>query len=314
MIKQRPLGKPFIDDMVSITYEVTYLCDKRCSYCYNPKQRCEGASTEVKDRIWNKIMSLDRPLQVLLLGGETTMFEHSIDYWNEYVEKYKDDETKYMTFFTHGNNKPEVYQRFKGGKLHAHVGMSYHAGQTDYELWISNIKILLGNNVPVVVCMVISEDKEHWAEKLKVLEEVAELGCRTDVCFEVSPVENTQQVPPETFDYFYVYFFRCIKIWELEFSGDEELTIRRDYYFQHFPRGLSEVKKMCKNKVFKIEPNGNLVLECGQAPHVLNLNINLHDMEKFLDGCTVMCNKPCTGIASTMNVKHFFTDKIEDIK
>lgn len=306
MITMKPIGKPFIHDLVSITFETTYLCDKKCSYCYNPIPRFQGASEEAKDKVWNQIMSIKTPLQVLMLGGETTFYEKSIDYFNEFSTKYMNDTTKHMVFFTHGNNKPEVYQRFVGGKKHSTVSFSYHGDQTDLDLWFSNMKILLNNNVRVVTCLLVTENTD-WEETRQILQKVKSLGADTQVDIEIQG--NDQIYNEEAMAYFDEYLYKCFKITELEFRGSDNLNIPRDDYFQYFPKGLS-ANKVCYNKVYRITPNLDLEFECGVGNKHSLLE---HDLECLIRTHGTMCKQQCTGIASTLNTKQIFATNVKEI-
>lgn len=317
MIRQSIEGVDYIHDMVSITYELTYACDKSCSYCYNPQPRFAGANLATKDKIWEKIMSVERPLQVLLLGGETTLHKHVDHYWNSYVEKFKDDTTKTMALYTHGNNKTEVYERFIGGKEHSFLGFSYHPGQTDEDLYFKNMETVRKNGVNVVSCQVLDENKENWAYNREILKRVKELGGTTQLELCVTSENSRNTDVREVYDYFGEYMFRCYKIKNLHFNGPTvNTTILRDDYNLEFPNGLSSVKKTCWNKVFKIDVNGKMMYECemGKDTHSVDLAQDLDAFDDFIKLRGVTCTQVCPGIASTFNEKLFYADSIGEIK
>lgn len=317
MIEYSRTGKDYLDDLTVITFEPTYLCDKKCPYCYNPIPRSSGATTELKDNVWKKIMNIDSPKHIIMLGGETTFFENSINYFNEFSTKYMNDNSYHMTYFTHGNNKPEVYQKFIGGKKTAAVGFSYHNEQTDLILWLDNMKLLIKNNVQVVVCILIQSNyKGDWEEKKNILETVTKLGAKTQLEIEISNTSYQQNVDKEAFEYFHEYVYRCFKIKELVFknisTGEVEILLRDDY-FKHFPQGLSASKKMCKNQSFRITPDMKLSFECHLTPPI-DLTTDLEEFENYIKFKYTLCKKVCTGISSTLNNKKFFESNLDIIK
>lgn len=313
MIKQTIVGEDYIHDLISVTFEVTYACDKKCSYCYNPIPRFNGAKDDVKNAVWQKLMSIKTPLQILLLGGETTFYKHTVDYWNEYVTTYMDDPTHSINLYTHGNNKPEVYEKFIGGKKHAYLGFSYHPGQTDEELYFKNIELVRKNGVNVVVCLVTSNDKTEWPHAKSILERVTELGCQTQIEFCVK-TDNSRDATADAYDYFDEYLYQCYKIKELHFTGDENLVIYRDHYNREFVNGLSNVKKLCKNRTFSIDPNCRLTYECKVGGIGLDLSRNLDRFEEFIAPRHVNCTQQCPSIVATLNEKVFFAKTIAEIK
>lgn len=310
-MKYYPEGKDYINDLKIITFEVTYACDKHCSYCYNPIPRYNGTCTATKDAIWKSIMDIESAKHIIMLGGETTFFENSIKYYNEYNDTYLLDDTRHMIFFTHGNNKPEVYEKFHSGKKTSTIGFSYHNEQTDNELYFSNMKLLLDNSVNVVVCILIkSQDSSDWEEKLEVLKKATALGAKTQLEIEISNSTFKQDFDSAALEYFDEYVYKCFKVKTLHF-GDVE--IKRDEYFKHFPKGLSNSKKMCRNQAFSINPEGILSYECTVGPK-LDLNTDLDKFNDYIKSKFVLCSDVCTGITSTINQKTFFESDIEKIK
>lgn len=313
MIKQTISGEPYVHELISITFELTYACDKKCSYCYNPIPRYNGVKTNIKDEIWQKIMSIETPLQVLLLGGETTFFKHTSEYWNEYCTKYMTDTTKHINLYTHGNNKPEEYDKYVGGKRHAFFGFSYHPGQTDEDLYFENIKRMRARDVNIVVCLVISADKSTWTEGKEILRKVTELGCRTQIEFCVTS-DNLRDATADAYEFFDAYLYKCYKIKELIFEGDEALRLPRDHYNRDFVAGLSDIKKFCKNRVYKITADGIMKFECDLGGQRVDLKQDINAFDRFILPKTVTCEQRCTGIASTLNEKVFFAKTIDEIR
>lgn len=299
--------------MISVTFEVTYACDKKCSYCYNPIPRFNGAKDHHKDAVWSKIMSIKSPLQVLLLGGETTLYKHTIDYWNEFVTTYADDDTHSINLYTHGNNKPEVYDQLKAGKSKAFVGFSYHPGQTDEELYFKNIELVRSKGINVVVCVVTSTDKSTWPNTKRILERVTQLECLTQIEFCVT-TDNTRDATVDAYEYFREHLYQCYKIKELHFTGDETLTILRDDYNREFVNGLSDVKKLCKNRTFSIDPNCILTYECRVGGAAVDLKTHMHKFDEFIAPRFVDCTQNCPSIVATLNEKVFFAKTIAEIK
>ncbi len=299
------------DDMISLTLEVTYLCDKKCSYCYNPAKRYDGTN---KTKLWNEVLKIKKPLKVILLGGETTFYKDSINWFNEYSEKYKNDKSKRLVFFTHGNNTKEVYNKFIGGNDRCAVGMSYHNEQTNLELYMDNVRLLRNNNVTVVVCMIVTEDKVDWEHKRNILKEVKELGCKTDICIEVNKDDCSVNCNKEYADYFKDYIYKCIVANNLIFKNKKNilLDINRNEYYLYFPNGLNKSKKICTVRNYKVNPNNFLNTECGNGTE-LNLNDNESKLHSYMNQ-QLVCDARCTGISDTLNTKRFMSaDTLEDI-
>ena len=314
MIRQTITGTDYIHDLISITYEVTYACNFKCEYCYNPIPRYNGAKTDQKDAVWKKLMEVEGPLQIIMLGGETTYYKKAVNYWNEYVTTFKDDETKSINLYTHGNNTPEVYSEFLGGKDNAYLGFSYHPGQTNEELYFKNIELVRNNDVNVVVCLVTTTDKKDWPKAKEILSKAKALGCQTQIEFCVT-TENRRNATADAYEYFEEFLYRCYKINKLHFkSSKEDLTLCRDDYNLMFVNGLNDTKKLCTNRTFKISPELYMRYECDVNGEQVELAENIDAFDEFIKKKTVTCEQFCTGIAATLNEKVFLADTIKDIR
>lgn len=306
MLKHQVSGLDYISELVSITFEVTYACDKSCSYCYNPLPRRNGIKDANKKRILDELMNIDSPLQVLILGGEPTLYSPSIDFFNDFSTKYNGDEKKHITYFTHGNNKSEFYERFKGGNHLSSVSMSFHLGQTDERLWFENMAILKKNNVNVVVCFLIQQDISQWGYCVEILNKAISMGCETDVSVEIDSNDASTNIINGYLDIFEQYKYKCFKIKNISIvkKGEKIVEFCRNEYYDIFPNGYSNIEKMCRNQVFSITPYGILGRECGVGEGI-DISESPSLIHKYIKDDQLLCKSKCTGLASTLNEKVF---------
>ncbi len=311
MIKQKVIGIDDINELISCTLEVSFLCDKKCPYCYNPLLRYDGVD---KRPIWNELMNVKGPLQILMLGGETTLYKESINFFNEFSLKYNNDLSKHLVYFTHGNNNPNVYKKFIGyNNDQIYMSFSYHGSETDNNLWFKNLQIVLSNNIKVVCCLLVSNNTSNWKEYKDILLKARKLGCETDINIEVNK-NNIQKGNVEYYEYFKEFIYNKKTISDIVFSKNNIniKQIKRSDYFKNFPFGLSSIKKLCFNRVFKIDPNGILTAECGEGVKI-DLSNNPNLLHNHMKQTAITCNSTCTGIANTLNTKLFFTKDITKI-
>lgn len=314
MIKQTMSGDSYIHDMVSIEFEMLYTCDKACSYCYNPIPRYFGAKTDAKEQVWKKIMGVEGPLQVILLGGESTFFKPVFSWWNEYCAKYKDDESKHLIIYTHGNNKPEVYDKFiEKGNKRCYLGFSYHPGQTDEDLYFYNIERLRNRGVNIVVCQVITDDTSTWEHNWNILKRVKDLGCDTQIEFFVSKETGKRGGLVEAQEYFSDFVYQDCHVQDLHFTGNEELNILRSEYNAYFPKGLSNVHKICRNRTYLIDANCRLKYECQVNGLGVDLVNDIDGFDDFIKPKGISCKQECPSSAAVLNDKTFFANSIEEI-
>lgn len=300
-------------DMLSITFELSYICDKSCWYCYNPNHTHFGNDESAKDQIWSYIMNYPGPLQVLLMGGETTLYEKSIQYFNEYCLKYKNDPSKHIIYFSHGNSNLELYSKFDSyQKQEAYISLSFHSNQTKEKLWWEVLDLLkLKNNI--VACTILFPDNQKDLDfKFDLLNSLVSKKIETDIFLYQKNDEHQEFQDLKRFSKF-KYISKIYKA--IDFLNKSEIIFSKSKeqlkYF--LPNGLTDIKKICWNKYFVINPNGILQAECLYGP---TLDLNLSTIEQFNDFVSdqkLTCSVSCTTAGLSTNKKYLFANNLKQI-
>ena len=142
------------------------------------------------------------------------------------------------------------------------------------------------------------------------------MGCDTDVSIEIDKDSGDVNKIDGYLDVFGMFKYKCFKIKDISIvSGDKELVkFCRNEYYDYFPMGMSNIKKMCKNRVFTINPYGIISRECGVGDGI-DISESPERMHEFMNKDNVICESVCTGLASTLNQKMFLNAKnLKDIQ
>jgi len=289
------------DKLISLTFEVTYACDKNCFYCCQPKTKTD---TKVINDIWKIILKIDMPLHLIIIGGEPTLIPESIDYFNEYYLKYKETDDKFCTYFTHGNSKN--YDKFisTNNNKKFTISINYHYEETDYDLFMENIKLLRNKKINVAVCLLWYDaiTDENIQKMKNVLITAKSLGCETHVEFEFDYSKNSFNENIKKYPEIMELRKKCYKYGSIEISNKSK-TINytsRDEFLNKV-KYISNLPKICSNQFFYISPDGKIKYDCD---FVNEKNVFEIDINKYLRS-DVYCTSTCVGYSSACNDKIF---------
>ena len=307
------LKKDFKDLKYTFIFEVTYLCDKKCPYCYNSKDRMIGASYFDKLRVFNEILNLKDKFQIIILGGEPSKFEGTIKFYHLFGKKYGEIPGYRFIIFSHGNADPNFYKQFRPYKNN-NILFSWHEDQTDEDLFFRNMEILKNNGVRFGTCINIGLNKKDWEKKLKILERVKKMGGMTQI--EPIFIKNKKYFFKEMREYFKEYFYKCVKYNNIKIQSEDKSEILKFDFndYELLPQGIEGPKK-CYNKQFLIDPFLNLSPECNFFPELkINLKNNPKKLYNYIRNQIISCNFNCLSKSNVFNKKELTEESFNKIK
>jgi len=303
----------FKDLKYTFIFETTYSCDKKCPYCYNPKERLEGESYLNKIKVFNEILKIKEKFQIIVLGGEPSQFEGTIHFYNLFGKKYGDIPGYRFIIFSHGNAPSSFYNQFNGYSNNI-ILFSWHEEETDEELFFKNMNILKNNGVKFGVCLNVGLNKRDWEKKLTILKKVKSMGGVTQI--EPIFINEKKYFFKEMREYFKDFFYECVKYDNVEITsknGSEKISFEFNDY-ELLPQGIEGPKK-CYNKQFLIDPFLNLSPECNFFPDLkINLSNDPKKIHTYIKNQVIECNFNCLSKSNVLNKKEIQDKSFRKIK
>jgi hypothetical protein len=207
----------------------------------------------------------------------------------------------------------ELYSEFDSYKKpEAYISLSFHSNQTKEVLWWKVLDLLkLKNNI--VACTILFPDNQKDLDlKFALLNTLVSKNIETDIFLYQKNEEHQKFQDLKRFSKF-KYIPKIYK--DIDFLNKNEIIFSKSKeqlkYF--LPNGLTDIKKICWNKYFVINPNGILQSECLYGP-TLDLNLSTFDQfYNFVSDQKLTCSIYCTTAGLSTNKKYLFANNLKQI-
>lgn len=175
-------GVDHVTERNYVHWDITTVCNYKCSYCYAMREYREQwnkeASKETIDSILRAINLSTLPVFLGLLGGEPTLSKHFI-YILEYLrdnfftrngDREDNGDRVYITSNLSQNTKwfKEFYEASEFSNKLFFLG-SWHSREANPDAFMNNINILLKKGYKVKINVMIDPDMLQWDKTKEVL-------------------------------------------------------------------------------------------------------------------------------------------------
>lgn len=128
--------------LTSISITVIDFCQLKCEYCFQSSKTASFLSKKKLDIILNQIKKINQKMEIIIMGGEPTLYPH-LNYMID--ELYKIDNVKEISIFTNG------LKSIKNLSFNHKIRLtfSYHCTQNNKDYIIKNLEFLKKHNINI---------------------------------------------------------------------------------------------------------------------------------------------------------------------
>lgn len=283
---------------LNIHWDVSTLCQYKCSYCYARKDYKEGG--------WNKLPKLEKQLKIIdaisssylpynlgLLGGEPTLYPHYNKLITYIHNKLKPNDKLYVVT----NGVGDFSKHLILDKLI--ILWSYHPEFVDEKEFLRNILVMQDKGFKFKINIMLHPGRKYWEQLKSFILKCKKLNLRIHPHFMYTDVYNLFKYSEEFWDYF--KFLEDITEKDLKYGE----SLYNDYSL--FYNKLNQFKGWdCYNNNFEIDINGNVNQFC-----VNNIGTNILNNLDFFSNIKEIrpiicqfssCN--CDGLLKQLKVKN----------
>lgn len=250
-----------------VHWDITTLCEYKCSYCYARKQYGKKWGTPAiwnrQQHVINELSKSTLPVFLGLLGGEPTSHQRYFQLLDMLDEKVltHDDSRLYIT--TNGAKSPEFFNKHKESNGKIYMLWSLHPeyiGSEEFENFYNNIILMHNKGYKTKINLMLHPNMKYWAVTKERYERLNALDYAIlHPHFIYGGFSEDVEYSPD----FYIYFkfLENQRVKEFQFSTAEQDYIFSDY--EIFSNGYNKFKGWnCWQNNFEIKSDGRISDQC----------------------------------------------------
>lgn len=250
-----------------IHWDITTMCQYKCSYCYARKQYGKGWGTP---GIWkNQLKVIDElsksslPVFLGLLGGEPTMHHKYFELLDLINEKVLTHDRSRLYITTNGVKSTEFFQQHKDTDGRIFMLWSLHpefTGDEEFENFYNNIMVMHDKGYRTKINLMLHPDKKYWVKTKERYDRLNELEYTILHPHFIYGGFNHDVEYGESF-YEYFRFLEGQRVKEFTFTTEDDEFLFSDY--EVFDRRLNQFKDWwCWHNNFEINYKGKITDQC----------------------------------------------------
>jgi organic radical activating enzyme len=170
MRKQYHIDK-LASNYIELSWDIFNMCNYDCSYCYmkeKPDDWLKIANWQRQLHIIEQLQYSKRPLSVMLLGGEPTLFPK----FNEFVDQLyqslqKNGHTNRLTVITNNTYPEKLLAIPKRTAKDVELNLSYHSEEVDDDKFLTNLDLLIAHKFAKITVTVLMHFSDRYWTKIK---------------------------------------------------------------------------------------------------------------------------------------------------
>jgi hypothetical protein len=248
-----------------VHWDVTTICEYKCSYCYARKEYKQDwnrpGNWEDHQYIIDELSKSELPIFLGLLGGEPTSHQRYfqlLDLINEKVMTHPDSRL-YIT--TNGHKKPEFYAKHGDNDGRTYFLWSLHPDYVDFDNFYANVKQMHDKGYKTKVNLMLLPARRYWDKTIEWYNKLNELEyCILHPHFIYGGFDKDVKYSKDWYKRF--DFLKEQRVKEFEILDAEGNThIMSDY--EIFSQGLNQFKGWkCYHNNYEINNYGQISTQC----------------------------------------------------
>ena len=250
-----------------VHWDITTMCQYKCSYCYARRQYGEKWGTpgiwKNQLRVVDELSKSTLPIFIGLLGGEPTYHHKYFELIDLIVENVITDDRSRMYITTNGAKDSSFFERHRNADGKIFMLWSLHpefTGDEEFENFYNNVVLMHGKGYRSKVNLMLHPNEKYWAVTKERYERLAELDYLILHPHFVYDGHNNNVEYSDEFYEFYS-FLENQRVKEFVFSDGKDEFILSDY--EIFTKGLNKFQGWkCWHNNFEINLNGKITDQC----------------------------------------------------